>query len=167
MRKSNNSGRLQFLARERQYRSLNGTLFFRVALVVIVICMVIPLSLVKAQDTQLQTIRWESTGFTDVLSDTVVGIDCTFVTKPSANTVDWIQKNGAYLATFIITNTEGSWTDVGFDGSIIYSVSGNGASGRVEIARTGNSLNLTLTLNSDSGEIKNIYTLSEFFIQEP
>lgn len=162
MRKSNNSGRLQFLAQERQYRSLNGTLFFRVALAFTVICMVMPLSLVKAQDIQMKKIRWESTGFTDVLSDTVVGIACTFVTKPSSNTVDWIQKHGEYIISFNITNTEGSWTNVGFDGSIIYSVSGSGAYGQIQIVRAAKSITLILSLTSPSGEIKNEYAISAF-----
>ncbi len=120
-----------------------------------------------AQNSTQDAIVWNATGFTDMLSADKENIPCRFVTKPKTKQVEWVQKQGANTTLFTITEAQGEWTELKRNGSFTFLVSGGGASGKIAIQRDGKKIILTLSLTSASGEIKNEYTISDFYKLEP
>lgn len=116
--------------------------------------------LCDAQNILEQEIHWNSSGFTDLISNDVVqDAPCEFVTH-GMNDINWIQGNGSFESTISISGANGNWEDVLEVGSMTFDVLYQGLIGKIEFARSNDELTVTLTINGGTAPIRNLYTIS-------
>jgi hypothetical protein len=117
----------------------------------------------KAQNISTDTIRWNATGFTDVLANVTVQKPCQFVAYKTSK-IDWLQNNGTVVFSIVVNSVEGTWVNVNEDGTITYNVQLDGLLGKITIVRTGQSIKLIMDMHGDADDIKNEYSISGFEI---
>jgi len=117
-------------------------------------------SQLRAQSSSLQmdTVRWNSTGFVDLLANVTADGPCQFVTY-GVQRVDWVQANGNFVISFNPTAISGSWRDLGTNGSLTIRLAFDSLTGQVVFSRTDDGINAELTINGGSVPIKNSYTI--------
>jgi len=119
---------------------------------------------VMAQSTNPQqaTIRWNASGFTDQATNVTVQKPCQFIVYGSSK-IEWVQKGGSLVYTFLVTSVSGTWTDVNTNGTLTYQVTLDGTSGSIQVSRSGN-VTISLNLPLADNPIKNLYSISGFDI---
>jgi hypothetical protein len=103
-----------------------------------------------AQDLSTATLVWEADQVTDLQTQTTLPFSCQFKTH-GLQAADWIQKNGARVSTYAVTGTEGTWADIGTNGSFTYLLSKNGNGGKMTIDKSTAGTFITLDF-SKTGE---------------
>ncbi len=113
----------------------------------------------QAPNIQINTIRWNATGFMDLLANVTAEGPCQFVTH-GVQRVDWAQANGNFVISFTSTSISGSWEDLSTNGSLTLGLAGDSLTGQVVLSRTDEGIKAELTINGGSVPIKNSYTIS-------
>lgn len=105
----------------------------------------------KAQSIDSQNVKWSVTKFYyNSVNESTTHSSVFEVRTPK---IEWIQKGGALVYEFTITDKTGDWPDVSKDGKVIYSVSFKGNPGTIKFER--NQGEVTIVTNV-SFEGKNI-----------
>jgi hypothetical protein len=111
------------------------------------------------QNILTDDIRWNASGFTDLLSNSVVdNTPCEFISY-GTHRIDWIQGNGSDVMTLTVTDNSGNWADVAQNGSSIKSVIADGLTGHVTFSRNNDVVKVELFLVGGTSDIKNVYTV--------
>jgi len=120
-------------------------------------------SVSKAQSLNLQSdsIAWSVDGMTDLDADVTVPYQCKFVTRGSQN-VDWIQEDGNFVLQFSVTAITGDWSNPAENGTITFSVNGEGLTGQLTISRSTDGLLATLHLSGGTHEINHKYPVASY-----
>ncbi len=114
----------------------------------------------QAQSVTTQTLRWNASGFKDLVSGETVAVASQFVTYGQQQ-VEWVQGNGSFISTYTITSVTGSWANVNNDGSIVYNIAGNELTGQLTFARTTTGILVQLTFTSGTtSTIQHSYTIT-------
>ena len=104
-----------------------------------------------AQNVTTQTIRWHI-GKTQEVNAGRVSEDPDQIVSYGTTKIEWQNASGLVKKTFTISETNGSWTNVQTNGSILYEVSEGERLGTVRIFRTTSELTIRITLLKDDGE---------------
>jgi hypothetical protein len=115
----------------------------------------------KAQSITTDTLRWNASGFKDLVSNEVVnGVASQFISYGNQK-IEWVQGGGSFVSTFTITATSGAWSNVSNTGSTTYSITGEQLTGQMTFERsaTGVTVQLIFTTGSTS-TIQHSYTIT-------
>jgi hypothetical protein len=115
----------------------------------------------KAQSITSDTLRWNASGFKDLVSNEVVnGVTSQFITYGNQK-IEWVQGGGSFVSTFTITSTSGTWSNISNTGSMTYSISGEQLTGQMTFVRSvsGVTVELTFTTGTTS-TIHHSYTIT-------
>lgn len=79
------------------------------------------------------------------------------------STIKWIQKNGQMIDTYTITSTEGQWTNIAANGSILYHITGHDIPGKVTLTRTSEGVRMIVDFTqNDPKALKHEFVISSF-----
>lgn len=117
----------------------------------------------SAQNIETDTIRWNASKFTDLLSNTEVNKPCQFISYHNSS-IKWLQKNGELVYVLTVNSVTGDWSEVNVNGTMSYDVSLDAMTGTISFSRSNNELKIVLDLRGGSGDIKNEYSISNFEI---
>jgi hypothetical protein len=115
----------------------------------------------QAQSITSDTLRWNASGFKDLVSNEVVnGVTSQFITYGNQK-IEWLQGGGSFVSTFTITATSGTWSNISNTGSMTYSISGEQLTGQMTFVRSvsGVTVELTFTTGTTS-TIHHSYTIT-------
>lgn len=117
------------------------------------------LSWAQSGNILTQTRTWNSESGYDLVVEDSLNASMKFTTV-SAIRIEH-RDHRDRLQTFDIVSTEGSWTNIGLPGTMIYHVSINESVGLITIERTATGIFLTVDFsNSESGGLKIRYTIN-------
>jgi len=111
-----------------------------------------------AQNVTSETIRWHVARVQEVNAGKVTE-DADQVVSYGATKIEWKNTAGVVKRTFTISETNGSWTNVQNNGSILYEVSEGERLGTIKIFRTASELTVRITLLKDD-EDPDFYEMS-------
>jgi hypothetical protein len=109
------------------------------------------------QNLHTENLIWNSVTSTNVATHDTFSQSCTFKTNPNSS-VEMIQKGGAMVYNFSITETIGLWSDVTKDGFVKYKVSGS-SNGEIDFSRSGEQTKIEMRL-VDGGQVIFHYSFS-------
>jgi hypothetical protein len=117
----------------------------------------------SAQSINIQSdeITWNIDGMTDLAANATVPYQCKFITN-GVNTIDWVQDNGNFIMHFSVTNVNGDWSNPAENGSMIFSISGEGLSGQFIVSRSAQGLSAALHLVGGTHEINHSYPVQSY-----
>jgi hypothetical protein len=120
-------------------------------------------TVVQAQSLNIQVdrISWAVDGMTDLNANESVPYQCRLVTIGDDG-VDWVQENGNFVLHFSVTGKTGEWIDPAENGSITYSIDGEGLQGELTISRTTQGLSAVLHLTGGNHEINHSYSVQSY-----
>ena len=120
-------------------------------------------STATAQSLNIQSdnITWTINGMTDLNADVTVSYQCKFVTH-GIQSVDWIQENGNFIMHFTVFEANGNWSDVAQDGSVTFTISGEGLAGQFTITRSSSGLSGALNLSGGTFPINHTYPIQSY-----
>lgn len=132
--------------------------------IVLMALMSIVISESPAQDVLVNTLRWNVSELTDLLSGSTEEHSCYFITHKK-DKISWAQKDGEVLFDLDIKSTTGTWDDVNFPGEIFYKVKLDGCVGSITIKKVNDAYEIILELRGlEDGDIVNRYSVSSFEI---
>jgi hypothetical protein len=111
-----------------------------------------------AQNVTTQTIRWHI-GRTQEINIGRVSEEPDQIVSYGTTKVEWQSASGVVKKTFTISETNGSWTNVQNNGSVLYEVNVGEQPGTVRIFRTASELTIRITLLKDEGD-PDLYEMS-------
>ena len=111
-----------------------------------------------AQNVTTQTIRWHVARMQEINTGRVSDDPDQIVSYGTAR-IEWQSATGVVKRTFVINETNGSWTNAQSNGSILYEVSEGERLGTVRIFRTASELTIRITLLKDDGD-PDLYEMS-------
>jgi len=112
-----------------------------------------------AQNITTQTIRWHISRTQDINAGRVSD-DPDQIVSYGTTKIEWQDEQGVVKRTFTISETNGSWTNVQSNGSILYEVSEEERLGTIRIFRTSSELTIRITLIKGSDVDPNFYEMS-------
>lgn len=112
-----------------------------------------------AQDMTTQTIRWH-VGKTQAVSAGHVSEDEDQIVSYGTTKIEWRNASGLMKKTFTISETNGSWTNVQNDGSILYEINVGEQLGTVRFFRTASELTIRVTLLKGDDTDPDLYEFS-------
>lgn len=124
---------------------------------IIISCLFI--SLAGYSQVQTDTLQWNASGFTDLITNEAVAAPCHFVSYGTSK-VDWIQGGGSFTTPFSITSVTGMWQDINSNGTLTFSIIGDGLSGQLILSKDNAGTKVKLVLSGGTGIINNLYTIS-------
>jgi len=98
-----------------------------------------------AQNVTTQTIRWRVARVQEVNAGKVTE-DADQVVSYGTTKIEWQNAAGVVKRTFTISETNGSWTNVQNNGSVLYEVNEGERLGTVRIFRTASELTIRIAL---------------------
>jgi len=104
-------------------------------------------TLAKAQNISADTVTWNSTRAVGEVNNDQIVYNCQFITR-AAQSIDWIQKNGARVNHYTVTGVEGSWPDVTFDGQVVYQVTLATYSGEITFSKSSGQTTVHLNISA-------------------
>jgi len=108
------------------------------------------LACLQAFQAQAQNIRTAALDWTATqMSDGSNTINNTSVFKTTPTTIKWVQNRG-YIHPFDIISTTGSWTNVGTNGKLTFSISDGEDTGTMIFERTASGIAVYLDLSQGS-----------------
>ena len=114
----------------------------------------------RGQQVSSDSLKWNASGFTDAVSNTIVeNAPCQFISYGN-NRVDWVQGGGSFVSTLTTSSVNGTWSDVSNNGSIVYNFSMDTLTGQITFSRSASALTVTLVLTGGTREINNVYTIT-------
>ncbi len=113
----------------------------------------------KAQVFSENTIKWNSSGFTDLKSNADVVNNCHFITEGDKR-IKWIQDNGKFVVDWKIVKSSGTWTDVNQPGTINLSFSDDKVSGELTIKKEGAGWIMNLIITGGPSDFNLKYEIS-------
>jgi hypothetical protein len=111
-----------------------------------------------AQNITTQTLRWHVAN-TQEINTGRVSDDPDRIVSYGSTKIEWQNTSGVVKRTFTINETNGSWTSVLSNGSILYEVSEGERVGTIRIFRTSSELTIRITLLKGD-EDPDLYELS-------
>jgi hypothetical protein len=111
-----------------------------------------------SQNVATQTIRWHI-GRTQEVNIGRISEDADQIVSYGTTKVEWQSATGVIKKTFTISETNGSWTNVQNNGSVLYEVNVGEQPGTVRIFRTSHELTIRITLLKDDGD-PDLYEMS-------
>lgn len=112
-----------------------------------------------AQDISTNTIKWNSSSFTDLNSNTDVSNSCQFITDGDKK-IQWIQDNGKFVVDWKITKSSGKWPDVNQPGSISLTFADDKVKGELTIKKEGTGWLMNLTISGGPSDFNLRYAVS-------
>ena len=112
-----------------------------------------------AQDVTRQTIRWHI-GKTQEVNAGRVSEEPDQIVCYGATKIEWQSASGVVKKLFTISETNGSWTDVQNNGSILYEVNVGEQLGTVRFFRTTSELTIRITLLKGNDMDPDLYEFS-------
>ena len=121
------------------------------------------LGVVNAQSISIQSdnIAWSVNSMNDMNANVTVAYQCKIITFANQN-IDWVQDNGNYVNHFSISNTQGQWTNPSENGSITYTISGEGLTGQLTISNSSSGLSASLQLSGATDPINHTYSIQSY-----
>jgi hypothetical protein len=104
-----------------------------------------------AQNVSTQTIRWHVGRAQEINTGRVSEGEDQFVSY-GITKIEWQNAQGVVKKTFTINETNGSWTNVQSNGSILYEVNVGEQLGTVKFFRTSSELTIRITLLKGDGD---------------
>lgn len=112
-----------------------------------------------AQDVSKSTIKWNSSSFTDLNSNTDISTSCQFITDGDKK-IQWIQDNGKFVVDWKITKSSGKWPDVNQPGSISLTFADDKVKGELTIKKEGTGWLMNLTISGGPSDFNLRYAVS-------
>ena len=112
-----------------------------------------------AQNITTQTIRWH-VGKTQEVNAGRVSEDPDQIVSYGTTKIEWQNASGLVKKTFVISETNGSWTNVQSNGSILYEVNVGERLGTVRFFRTPSELTIRITLLKGDDTDPDLYEFS-------
>ena len=112
-----------------------------------------------AQNVATQNMRWHI-GKTQEINAGRVSEEPDQIVSYGTTNIEWQNANGLVKKTFTISETNGSWTNVQANGSILYEVSEGERLGTVRIFRTASELTIRITLLKGDDTDPDLYEFS-------
>jgi hypothetical protein len=113
----------------------------------------------SSQDILNSKLAWTVTQLTDLNTNAVMNYQCVFKTNKQLS-IAWVQDEGAFTTDITVEQVQGSWTDVGANGQVVYSVTTDGLTGTITFKRADGELSITLDLQQLSGpNLRHKYTV--------
>lgn len=94
-----------------------------------------------AQNVQSSRLTWEADEVTESWTGKKSPTPSTF--KTSRKTVEWIQRKGEVKSEYVITATEGEWSDVNQTGRIVLLLERKGRTSKMILERNGSLIEIT------------------------
>jgi hypothetical protein len=104
-----------------------------------------------AQNVTTQTIRWHI-GRTQEVNIGRVSDEPDQIVSYGTTKVEWQSATGVVKKTFTVSETNGTWTNVQNNGSVLYEVNVSEQLGTVRIFRTASELTIRITLLKDDAD---------------
>lgn len=127
--------------------------------VILVLVMVGLSNMGIAQTIGTADLKWKATGFVDLLSNTTVEQQSSFIFYGKQK-IDWVQDNGNMVISFKIDKQEDVWANVNEFGSATLKFKFEGGTCKIVVTRDNQGLRLLLEMkNLKDGDIVNEYKI--------
>jgi hypothetical protein len=126
--------------------------------ILLVVALIIPGFLVKAQNIATTPLAWKVDACLDVNTGTS-GTAYDQVLSYSNTRIEWRSIQGDLKHTFTILEVNGQWSNVTQNGTTLYEVESNGRRGTVQFSRTAGAVFIHVLLLKDEGNAEQ-FTLS-------
>jgi hypothetical protein len=113
----------------------------------------------RAQNITTQTIRWQINQTQEVNAGKI-SEDPDQIVSYGTTKIEWQNSQGIVKKTFTISETNGSWTNVQNNGSILYEVSAGEQLGTVRIFRNSSELTIRITMIKGDDVDPDFYEMS-------
>lgn len=96
-------------------------------------------------DVFQRKLLWVSGNVRDLQNGEEFAFACSFKSFPN-DRIEWIQKDGEIVHTFLIASSEGTWPATGSEGEAVFHITYDGSPGRIAFKRDGEKISISLDL---------------------